>query len=255
MLTRKPYKPTGKSMKVKLISLALVVVSALAIFFGYEGAINGNNSIGSENGNEQIVETYASSSELPEYSGQDIIELNGNVPEFTDADRSLAAGTENYSRFDHQGRAGGAIAVVGKETMPTEKRKQLSFKPTGWVQANYQDELGIDHLYERCHLLAHSLTAENDNPNNLITGTQYMNNLMIPYENQVAQYVDRTKNHVLYRVTPIFSANELVARGVQMEAYSIEDNGEGVCYNVAIYNKQPNVVIDYMTGKSMLAQR
>ena len=135
--------------------------------------------------------------------------------------------------------------------MPKEEREPLDTKPTGWEQEKYNGE----YLYNRCHLIGYQLTAENDNEENLITGTRYMNvEGMLQFENIVAEYVEQTGNHVLYRVTPIFEGENLLASGVQMEAYSVEDNGEGICFNVYVYNVQPGVIIDYSTGKSKLAE-
>ena len=151
------------------------------------------------------------------------------------------------------GRCGVTYACVGVEIMPTEERGSIGqVKPTGWVTAKY-DFVDGKYLYNRCHLIGFQLTGENANTKNLITGTRYMNTEgMLPFENMIADYVKETENHVLYRVTPIFDGENLVASGVQMEAYSVEDDGEGICFNVYCYNVQPGVVIDYATGKSHL---
>ncbi|MBQ1281578.1 MAG: DNA/RNA non-specific endonuclease [Oscillospiraceae bacterium] len=187
--------------------------------------------------------------EVPEYSGELEYFLNGNVPLFTEEDLTTES-FETYSELDELGRCRVAYACVGEDIMPTEERGSISHvKPTGWVQNQY-DFVNGKSLYNRCHLIAHQLTGEDANWMNLITGTRTMNEAMIPYENMVADYVRETGEHVLYRVTPIFDGDELVARGVQMEALSVEDNGESVCFHVFLYNVEPGVVIDYATGEN-----
>lgn len=189
---------------------------------------------------------------IPDYSGTPYIELNGNEPGFTDDDLTTNS-FESYSELDGLGRCGVAYACVGQDLMPTEERGSISrVKPTGWVQNQY-DFVSGKSLYNRCHLIAYQLTGENANWKNLITGTRSMNEEMIPFENQVADYVKETDNHVLYRVTPIFAGEELVARGVQMEALSVEDGGDGICFNVYLYNVEDGVVIDYATGENHAA--
>lgn len=189
---------------------------------------------------------------VPQYGGVPYVAINDNMPEF-DADLLTDESYEFYSELDLLGRCGYAIACVGTDIMPTEERESISqVKPTGWVQAQY-DFVDGESLYNRCHLIGFQLTGENANERNLITGTRYMNvQGMLPFENMVADYVKETDNHVMYRVTPVFEGEELVARGVQMEAYSVEDNGEGVCYNVYVYNVQPGITIDYRSGGSVL---
>lgn len=193
---------------------------------------------------------------VPKYSGQPYFALNGNVPNFTNAEKTSAKAFEFYSDLDELGRCGKTEACVGKELMPTEGRESISsVKPSGWINKNYGADL-VDggYLYNRCHLIGFQLTGENANKENLITGTRYMNvDGMLPFENMVADYVKETGNHVMYRVTPIFDGNDLVACGAVMEAYSVEDNGEGVCFNVYVYNVQPGIVIDYATGNSWLS--
>lgn len=153
------------------------------------------------------------------------------------------------------GRCGVAYANIGLDTMPTEERESIGqIKPTGWKTVKY-DCVDGKYLYNRCHLIGYQLTAENANKKNLITGTRYLNvEGMLPFENQIADYIKDTGKHVLYRVTPIFEGNNLVANGVQMEAKSVEDNGEGICFNVYIYNCQPGIEIDYLTGESKLIE-
>ena len=175
--------------------------------------------------------------------------VNNNIPEFEKTDYTQSF--EEYGELDSLGRCTSCIANIGTDLMPTEERGAIgSVKPTGWHIAKYNNVDG-KYLYNRCHLIGYQLTAENANPNNLITGTRYLNiDGMLPFENEVADYIKKTNNHVLYRVTPIFKGNELVARGVQMEAYSIEDKGEGVKFNVYCYNIQPDIEINYATGES-----
>lgn len=190
---------------------------------------------------------------VPEFTSEPFVAINNNVPYFTEADYMTKA-YESYGDLDSLGRCTVTLACVCKETMPTEKRGNISqVKPTGWQTAKY-DFVDGQYLYNRCHLIGYQLTAENANKQNLITGTRYLNvDGMLPFENMVADYVKETNNHVMYRVTPIFDGDNLVARGVLMEGYSVEDDGEGVCFNVYAYNNQPGVVIDYATGMSRLA--
>lgn len=192
-------------------------------------------------------------SDIPAFSDTPYVVLNDNQPDFADSDFTNEA-FETYSPLDELGRCGVAFANVGLETMPTEERGSISqVKPTGWQSVKY-DFVDGKNLYNRCHLIGFQLTAENANKQNLITGTRYMNvEGMLPFENMVADYVKETENHVLYRVTPIFEGENLVANGVQMEAESVEDKGEGICFNVYVYNNQPGVEIDYATGESRAA--
>lgn len=180
------------------------------------------------------------------------IKVNGNVPRFSEEEKKNAAAFESYSDLDALGRCGVAFACVGKETMPTEERGPIgSIKPSGWHSVKY-DFVDGKYLYNRCHLIGYQLTAENANEKNLITGTRYLNTKgMLPFENMVADYVKETGKHVLYRVTPVFEGNNLVASGVYMEAYSVEDNGDGICFYVYVFNRQPGVKIDYLTGDSV----
>ena len=191
--------------------------------------------------------------DVPAFSGAPYVELDGNQPAFSEAERT-AESFETYSALDELGRCGPAFACIGQDLMPTQERESISqVRPTGWQNAEY-DFVDGGYLYNRCHLIGFQLTGENANEQNLITGTRYMNvEGMLPFENMVADYVKETGNHVLYRVTPVFEAEELVARGVQMEAWSVEDEGDGVCFNVYVYNSQPGVEIDYRTGESRAA--
>ncbi len=188
--------------------------------------------------------------QVPAYSGKPYVVLNGNTPSFQPQELETDA-YEYYSDLDSLGRCGYTMACIGRETMPTEDRESISsVKPTGWVQNRY-DFVDGESLYNRCHLIGFQLTGENANKQNLITGTRSLNvEGMLPFENMVADYIKETGNHVLYRVTPIFEGNELVARGVQMEGWSLEDGGEGICFHVYCYNNEPGVVIDYATGEN-----
>lgn len=191
--------------------------------------------------------------EVPPYSGAPYAEVHGGVPDFRPEDLS-ARSYERYGFLDLLGRCTVCTACVGRDLMPTESREDIgSVHPTGWEQAGY-DFIDGGLLYNRCHLIGFQLTGENANDRNLITGTRYLNiEGMLPFENLVADYVKETGNHVLYRVTPVFDGLDLLARGVQLEALSVEDGGAGVCFNVFCYNVQPGVELDYATGKSRQA--
>lgn len=192
--------------------------------------------------------------DVPAYSGDPYVVLDGNEPAFSQEDRTSTTSFESYSPLDALGRCGTAYANVGTDLMPTEDRGDIGqVKPTGWHTVKY-DCVDGKYLYNRCHLIGYQLTGENANEENLITGTRYLNvEGMLPFEDLVADYVQETDNHVLYRVTPVFEGDNLVASGVQMEGWSVEDEGEGVCFNVYVYNVQPGVTIDYATGESALA--
>lgn len=200
--------------------------------------------------NQQASAVSVSLEEVPAYSGSPYVELDGNQPGFSLEERTTDS-FETYSTLDALGRCGPAYACIGQDLMPTEDRESISsVRPTGWVQAEY-DFVEGGSLYNRCHLIGFQLTGENANEENLITGTRYMNvEGMLPFENMVADYIKETGNHVLYRAAPIFEGENLVASGVVMEAFSVEDEGEGVCFHVYVYNVQPGVEIDYATGES-----
>ena len=187
--------------------------------------------------------------DVPKYRGIPYVEINDNKPSFSDKDKDRV---EEYSKLDKLGRCGPAFANVGKELMPTSPRESIrDVRPSGWHTVKYDDILEDRYLYNRCHLIAFMLAGENANERNLITGTRYFNvEGMLPFEIQVADYVKSTGNHVLYRVRPIFKGNDLVARGVQMEAQSVEDGGEGISFNVYCYNIQPGIRINYKDGSS-----
>ncbi len=184
------------------------------------------------------------------YQGEPYVVINDNNPDFTEADMTTVS-FESYGELDGLGRCTTAFANIGKDLMPAEKRGSIGeVKPTGWQTAKY-DNVDGKYLYNRCHLIGYQLTGENANAKNLITGTRYLNvDGMLPFENMVADYIKETNNHVMYRVTPVFSGDNLVASGVQMEAESVEDNGDGILFNVYCFNAQPGIAIDYATGDS-----
>jgi DNA-entry nuclease len=192
--------------------------------------------------------------DIPEYTKYAYVEINGDTPFFTE-DEITDVAFESYSPLDALGRCGVAFACIGIEIMPTEERDDIAnVTPSGWEyngvsNNNKYDFVENEYVYNRCHLIGFQLAGENDNENNLITGTRYMNiEGMLPFENMVADYVEDTENHVMYRVTPIYNGLDYVAQGVLMEAYSVEDNGRGVSFCIFAYNVQPGVLIDYYTG-------
>lgn len=203
---------------------------------------------------EQIEQTYDIHN-LPDYSGEPTVDINGGVPDFAEDDLT-AEFYQKLSDLDSKGRCGVACACVDKQHMPEGEREEIdTIKPTGWKGGKYDFIDNGGFLYNRCHMIGWQLTGENAEERNLITGTRYFNvEGMLPYENQVARYVRRTGNHVLYRVTPVFIGEEMLCRGVQLEAESVEDKGESLMFNVYCYNVQPGVEIDYMTGENWLAE-
>ena len=224
---------------------------------GDETEIQAAAQVQSDDSKQKVVHTGTASAfnaaDVPAYSGEPYTAVNNNEPYFT-SDNLTTEAFENYSELDALGRCGVAYANVCLETMPTEKRGSISeVKPTGWHSVKY-DNVDGKSLYNRCHLIGYQLTAENANKQNLITGTRYLNvDGMLPFENMVADYVKETDNHVLYRATPIFTGDNLVADGVLMEGYSVEDEGDGICFCVYAYNVQPGITIDYATGDSWLS--
>lgn len=193
--------------------------------------------------------------DIPSFRGSPCTEINGNSPEISESD--LGGREESYAPLDGIGRDGTAMAKVGSGTMPEGERGSIGMvRPSGWHTVRYDDLIDGRYLYNRCHLIGYQLTGENANERNLITGTRYMNvQGMLPFEDEVADYVRETGNHVLYRSTPVFAGDELVARGVHLEARSVEDDGAGVSFNVFCYNVQPGIEIDYATGESRRAPR
>ena len=223
-------------------------------FFGNFAEDTGNDASDSETATEEATKDIGVNSlkgDLPQFDGTPYVAVNGNEPEFT-PDEITDKCFEIYEPLDRYGRCTVAFACLGKETMPTEERGEIgSVKPSGWHTVKY-DCVDGKYLYNRCHLIGFQLSGENANKRNLITGTRYMNvEGMLPFENMVADYIDETGNHVMYRVTPVFEGDDLVAKGVQIEAYSVEDEGDGICFNVFCFNNQPGVIIDYATGESV----
>ncbi len=244
----------------KLLSLFSVVLVLCMLLSACSlgdvgGMLDGIGDIVADAGNTEPEKnpTAVSLDDVPEFSGYPYVTINGNQPNFTEEDL-VTDSYEFYSELDSLGRCGYTMACIGVDLMPTEERGSIGqVKPSGWQTAKY-DIVDGKYLYNRCHLIGFQLTGENANTKNLITGTRYMNvDGMLPFENMVADYIKETKNHVIYRVTPIFKGNNLVASGVQMEAYSVEDDGDGICFNVYVYNNQPGVSIDYATGYSWLS--
>ena len=279
ILSSKEKIKTSNKRLCKVLSALILVLSLVLSLAGCSGAdiadsINpsqnesttvqtdkaGGSNFSNKNNSADKNDTLAAGTDsadwratLPEYSDSPYVIVNNNEPFFTENDMT-ADSFEYYGELDELGRCTVAYASIGKDLMPTEKRGSIgSVKPTGWHTVKY-DIVDGKYLYNRCHLIGYQLTAENANKNNLITGTRYLNvDGMLPlFENMVADYIKETNNHVLYRVTPIFTGDNLLADGVLMEAESVEDNGEGISYNVFCYNVQPGVKIDYVTGDSSL---
>ena len=234
--------------RMSKILMPLILILALTVTGCTMGESNSDGTM-----HASAAESVVSLDEVPEYGGDPYVVVNDNEPSFSKIDLQSAS-FEEYSDLDNLGRCGTAFANIGRDLMPTEKRGSIgSVKPSGWKTVKY-DNVDGKYLYNRCHLIGYQLTAENANEKNLITGTRYMNvEGMLPFENLVADYIKETNNHVLYRVTPIYDGKNLVASGVQMEAESVEDEGEGVKFNVYVYNNQPGIVIDYATGDSRRA--
>ena len=234
----------------KRLALAAVLLVALVLFGGIGTNVSGFAGKSSQTvltGSERNAAGF-SLGDAPAYAGKPFVEVNGNTPYFSEEDLSRGP-FETYSALDSLGRCGPAYALIEPDTMPSAKRGSIGMvKPSGWQISEY-DWIDGRYLFNRCHLIAYSLAGENENPQNLITGTRSMNVLgMLPQEEKVASYVRETGNHVLYRVTPLYDGDNLVASGVLMEAESVEDRGAGVCFCVWCYNVEPGVVIDYATG-------
>ena len=247
-MSRKRRKVSEKKLKKFLVSI-IILMLILVIDYFYPDFI-------SSLFNEDLInkEVSYNLSDIPEYTDSPYVIINDNIPSFDEKDYDTE-GFEKYSKLDILGRCGVAYANVCMETMPQkgdERGDISSVKPTGWKQKKYNGE----YLYNRCHLIGYQLSDEDANELNLITGTRYFNvEGMLPFENKVAEYLKQNKdNHVLYRITPIYEGTNLLASGVQMEAYSIEDSGKGVCFNVYIYNVEPGIKIDYATGNSSKEQ-
>lgn len=242
---RRPWLTRERLIVILLVVLAVMVIAAAVGLF-LKGSLTLDNLL-VELG---LKEPPVSMEEIPDYSGEPFVVLYDNQPEFSAEDLTLEP-FELYSELDYLGRCGTAYANICLEIMPTEPREEIGqVKPSGWHTKKY-DCIEGKYLYNRCHLIGYQLAGENANEKNLITGTRYMNVAgMLPFENMVDSYVEETGNHVLYRVTPVFEGRNLVASGVRLEAFSVEDEGEGLSFHVFVYNVQPGIVIDYATGES-----
>ncbi len=228
-------------------------ITAFLLIFFIVGSVPGLSGCSSKKaGNSGAAASVSAQTDMASfaYDGKPYVVINDNDPDFTDADMTTTS-FESYGELDGLGRCTTAFANIGKDLMPAEKRGSIGeVKPTGWQTAKY-DNVDGKYLYNRCHLIGYQLTGENANAKNLITGTRYLNvDGMLPFENMVADYIKETNNHVLYRVTPVFSGDNLVASGVHIEAESVEDNGDGILFNVYCFNAQPGIAIDYATGDS-----
>ena len=225
-----------------------VLLLLLTLLFG--GCSYVQSGLDTEAIQENTQKSYEST-DIPAYAGNSFVILDGNTPSFSKKDRERTDAFETYSNLDKLGRCGVAYANICKELMPTEERGAIGMvKPTGWHTVKYDNVEG-KYLYNRCHLIGYQLAGENANEKNLITGTRYLNVTgMLKFEDRVADYVKATDHHVLYRVTPVFEGDNLVATGLEMEAYSVEDCGKGVSFHVFVYNIQPGITIDYATGES-----
>lgn len=247
-------RKTNSKSKLTVYVIFACIICFIAIFGISDKPSENSGGIIEQNAITNITEKLVSISDIPEYSGSPYIAINKNVPFFEDSELTTNS-FESYSEQDSLGRCGTAVASVGKDIMPTEDRGSIgSVKPTGWHTVKYDGIDGV-YLYNRCHLIGYQLTGENANIQNLITGTRYMNvEGMLPFEKMVADYVKETNNHVMYRVTPVFEENNLLASGVVIEAKSVEDDGEGILFNVYCYNVQPGIEIDYATGESKIIE-
>ena len=234
-----------KKYRVWTAGAVLCLSAALTACGAADGTWTGTAGVPDPAVQAESADTIA---EVPEYDGVPYVEINDNEPEFTEAELTTEP-YEEYSELDHLGRCGTAEACIGEDLMPDGEREDISeVEPTGWENREY-DIVDGGYVYNRCHLIGFQLSGENANEENLITGTRYMNTEgMLPFENMVAEYVQETDNHVMYRVTPVFEGDDLVASGVQMEAESVEDGGAGICFNIYVYNVQPEIIIDYSTG-------
>lgn len=240
----------AKRRKNKQSSIYFIVALIIFLIVGvYEGKIVFQPIEDNSNVVNQVSYDLAS---IPEYSNANYVVLNNNEPKFTESDYTTDS-FERYSELDSLGRAKVAYANIGVDLMPTEERGSIGqVKPSGWHLVKY-DIVNGKYLYNRCHLIGFQLTGENANEKNLITCTRQMNTVgMLEFENKVANYIKSTNNHVLYRVTPIYKDDNLLSSGVIMEAYSVEDSGEGIKFNIFVYNVQDGIDIDYKTGDSKL---
>ena len=256
-MSRRGNRKKGKNKKQNIWQAIATIVVAISIgVFGYINqeieTPDETRKIANSTQKESIIFNLST---IPEYSSSPYVEINNNIPYFSEEDYIMEA-FETYSEWDNFGRSGVAYANICMEIMPREgeERGEIgSIKDlSGWVQKRYDNLIKDKYLYNRCHLIGWQLAGENANKKNLITGTRYLNTEgMLPFENLVTEYIKKNQNnHVLYRVTPIFEENNKLASGIQMEASSVEDKGQGLQFNVYCYNVQPGIVIDYTTGES-----
>ena len=248
---RKPKR--NKTMTAAMALVALFMGMAVGrVGQNIETQPNDTKYQAEEQAQQEDTQQLTDDLEIPVYAGQPYTVIKDNVPDFTEEEKSCTDAFEYYGDLDTLGRCTVTFANVCPQTQPTEKRGTIGqVRPSGWHTVKYNDLIDGNYLYNRCHLIGYQLTGENANVSNLITGTRYLNvEGMLPFEDMVDDYVDETGNHVLYRVTPIFKGDELVARGVRMEAGSVEDAGTGICFDVFCYNVQPGIVIEYATGDS-----
>lgn len=254
--SRKGRPKTGQKRAAYIASIIILIVIWFIINYptikeNWEQQTNGGSHIENQTGNQQNSGINDDIENASEIEGAAYKVVNNNQPYFTEDEKKSTEAFEIYSELDDLGRCGVAYANICKELMPTEERGEIGhIKPSGWHSVKY-DHVDGKYLYNRSHLIGFQLAGENDNKLNLITGTRYFNvEGMLPFENMIDDYVDETENHVIYRVTPVYEGDNLVASGVQMEAWSVEDDGEGICFCVYVPNVQPGVIIDYATGES-----
>lgn len=257
---------TKSLYKKNIIFLVTIILCMLLVICSSTFDSNENTNNKTTNNTDNIINTNVTNdtnpnndnsniinlNNIPPYTGNAYVELNNNMPEFEENDFTTNA-FEHYSNFDEYGRCRVAFANICKDTMPKEKRGKISYKPTGWVQNEYPYIINTKQLYNRCHLIAWQLSAENNRKENLMTGTAYLNQAMVDWENKVANYIkeNEEKNyHVLYRATPIFEGENKLASGLQLEAMSVEEREKGICFNLYFYNVQPGIEIDYETGEN-----
>ncbi|MBR3736460.1 MAG: DNA/RNA non-specific endonuclease [Lachnospiraceae bacterium] len=234
-----------------LISVLCIAGAGIILLLGDRGDNDAGTGLQQEKTHGSVSLVYSDPDVIPDHSGEDYIILNDGIPCFNEWDIENITG-EHYSEPDQLGRCGAAYAILDRSMMPTGEREDIGqIKPTGWVQNKYEGIVDSEppYLFNRSHLIAYDLTGQNANERNLITGTRYMNAVtQLYWEKKVMRYLDESDNHALYRVTPLFKGDELLARGVEMEAYSVEDKGASLCFHVFVYNIQPGIVLDYSTG-------
>ena len=231
-----------RKILIKIFDLLIIIGIFIFIYYDYK-----------EKDEPKEVVSY-SMSEYPSYSGEDYVIINNNEPEFEDITNTTSF--EEYGKLDSLGRCTYAYANIGVDLMPSGPRENISMiKPTGWKISKY-DFIEGEYLFNRCHLIAYQLTGENLNDKNLITCTRHLNSVsMLKKKKKVGNYIRKTKNHVLYRSTPIFEGDNLIATGIHLEALSVEDNGKGIKFNIFLYNVEPRVKIDYSNGNNELIEK